>query len=56
MGQLTTLLLFIELLSKKYVKFGPKSQLMTKHFMFRATNLRQPTELYTNAVGDVGDI
>ena len=35
---------------------GPKSQSMTKHQMFRATNLRQSREFYTNAVGDVGDI
>ena len=29
---------------------------MTKHRMFRATNLRQFREFYTNTVGDVGDI
>ena len=33
-----------------------KSKLMTKHRMFRATNLRQFREFYTNTVGDVGDI
>ena len=55
MGQLTTILLFIELLPKKYAKFGTKSQSTTKHCMFRATNLRQSRELFTNAVGDVGD-
>ena len=56
MGQLTTDLLFIELLPKKYAKFGPKSQSTTKHCMFRAINLRQSREFYTNAVADVGDI
>ena len=56
MSQLTTVLLFIELLPKKYAKFGPKSQSTTKDRMFRATNLRQSREFYTNAVGDVGDI
>ena len=45
MGQLTTVLLFIEL-KKKYKKFGPK----------RVTNLSQSREFYTNAVSDVGDI
>ena len=55
MGQLTTVLLFIELLPK-YVNFEPKIQSTTKHRMFRATNLRQFREFYTNAVGDVGDI
>ena len=56
MGPLTTVLLFIELLPKKYAKFGPKSQSTTKHRMFRATNLPQLREFYSNAVGDVGDI
>ena len=56
MGPLTTVLLFIYFLPKKYVKFGPKSQSKTKHRMLRATNLRQSREFYTNAVGDVGDI
>ena len=41
MGQLTTVLLFVKLLPKTYAKFGPKNQSMTKHCMFRATNLRQ---------------
>ena len=41
---------------ENYTKFGPKSQSTTKHWMFRATNLRQSREFYTNAVGDVGDI
>ena len=44
------------LLPEKYAKFGLKSQSMTKRCMFRATNLRQSREFYTNAVGDVGDI
>ena len=56
MGQLTTVLLFMELLPKKNAKFRPKSQLMTKHRMFRATNLCLSREFYTNAVGDVGEI
>ena len=56
MGQLSKVLLFIELLPKKCAKFGSKSQSTTKHCMFRATNLRQFREFYTNAVGDVGDI
>ena len=46
----------IELLPKRYAKFGPKSQSTTKHRMFRATNVRQSTELYTNTDGDVRDI
>ena len=54
--QFTIFLLFIEVLPKKYAKFGPKSQSTTKHHMFRATNLHQSREFYTNAVGDVGDI
>ena len=41
---------------KKIREIGPKSQSTTKHHMFRATNLRQSREVYTNAVGDVGDI
>ena len=56
MGPLTTVLLFIELLPKKYTKFGLKSQSTTKHRMFRATNLRQFRESYTNTVGEDGDI
>ena len=56
MGQLTTVLVIIEILPKKYAKFGPKSLSTTKHCMFRATNLRQFREFYTNAVGDVADI
>ena len=44
------------ILPKKYTKFAPKSQSTTKYRMFRATNLRQSKEFYTNAVGDVGDI
>ena len=56
MGQLTTVLFFVELSPKKYAKFGPKSRSTTKHLMFKATNLRQSREFYTNAVGDVGDI
>ena len=56
MGQLTTVLLFIELSPKKYAKFGPKILSTTKHRMFKATNVRQSREIYTNAVGDVGDI
>ena len=44
------------ILHKKCSKFGPRSQSTTKHSMFRATNLRQSREFYTNAVGDVGDI
>ena len=45
------------LLPKKNTQnFGPISQSMTKHRMFRATNLRRSREFYTNAVGDVGDI
>ena len=43
------------ILPKKYAKFGPKSQSTTKHSMFRATNLRQSREFYTNAVSDVED-
>ena len=53
---LSTTLLFIELLPKKYAELGPKSQSMTKNQMFRATNLLQSREFYTNAVGGVGDI
>ena len=45
----------IEHLPKRNAKFGP-NQSTTKHRMFRATNLRQSRELYTNTVGDVGDI
>ena len=56
MGQLTRVLLFIELLPKKYAKFGPKNKSTIKHRMFRATDLRQSREFYTNAVGYVGDI
>ena len=56
MGQLTTVLLFIEILPKKYAKFGPKSPSTTKHSMFRATNLCHSRAFYTNAVVDVGDI
>ena len=41
---------------KNTQNFGPTSQLITKHRMFRATNLRQSREFYSNAVGDVGDI
>ena len=44
------------ILTKKYAKFGQKSQSTTKHCMLRAKKLRQSRELYTNAVGDVGDI
>ena len=44
------------ILPKKYSKFRPKSQSTTKHHMFRATNLRQYREFYTNTVDDVGDI
>ena len=44
------------ILPKKYATFGPKSQSTTKHRMFRAPNLRQSREFYTNDVGDVGDI
>ena len=44
------------ILSKQYAKCGPKIQSTTKQSMFRATNLRQSREFYTNAVGDVGDI
>ena len=41
----------------KYTKYlDQKSQSMTTHRMFRATNLRQSREFYTNSVGDVGDI
>ena len=39
---LTTALLFIELLPE----FGPKSQSMTKHRKFRATNLRQKVRTF----------
>ena len=46
MGLLIIVLLFIELLQKK----------TTKHHMFRATDIHQSRELYSNAVGDVGDI
>ena len=46
----------ITILQKKYTQFGPKSRSMTKHLKLRATNLRQSREIYTNAVGDVGDI
>ena len=53
MGQLNTVLLFIGLLPKKNVNFESKSQSMTKHRMFKTTNLRQSREFYTNAVGDV---
>ena len=56
MGHLTTVLLFIDILPKKIVKFGAKGQSKSKHRTFRATNLRQSREFYTNAVGDVGDI
>ena len=56
MGQLTTVLLIIILLPKTYSKFGPKGQSMTTLCMFRATNLRQSREFYTNAIGDFGDI
>ena len=56
MGQLTTVLLFTELLPKKYAKFGQKNQSTTKHCMLRATNVLQFREFYTNTVGDVGDI
>ena len=57
MDQLTTVLLFIELLqTKKIEKNGPTSQSVTKHQIFRATNLRQFREFYTGVVGDVGDI
>ena len=41
---------------QKKAKYGPKSQSMTKHYIFRATNLHQSREFYTDAVGDVGDI
>ena len=41
---------------EKYRKFGPTSQSTTKHCMFRAKNLRQYREFYTNAFGDVRDI
>ena len=41
---------------KKNAKFGPKSQLMTKHCMLKATNLRKSRKYYTNTVGDAGDI
>ena len=43
-------------LPNKYAKFGPKNQSITKHSMFKATNLCQSREFYTNAVGDVEDI
>ena len=56
MGQLTSVLLFTELVPKKKAKFGPESQSTTKHSMLRATNLCQCREFYTNGVGDVGDI
>ena len=42
--------------TQQNAKFWPKSESTTKHRMFRATNLRQSREFYTNAVGDVGDI
>ena len=41
---------------KKNTKIGQKSQSTKKHNMFKASNLRQSREFYTNAVGDVGDI
>ena len=44
------------ILPKQYAKFGPKSKSTTKQRMFRAINLRQSREFYTNAVSDVGDI
>ena len=44
------------ILPKKYAKFLPKNQSTTKHSMFKATNLHQSREFYTNVVGDVGDI
>ena len=44
------------MLPKKYANIGQKSQSMTKYRMFRATNIRQSREFYTNDVGDVGDI
>ena len=50
MGSLTAVLLFIELLPKRYAKFGPKSQLMTKYRMSRATNLHQTIKLYATLV------
>ena len=43
-------------IKKEEAKCGPKSQSTTKHRMFRATNLCQSRDFYTNAVGDVGDI
>ena len=46
----------IVILQKRYSKFGPKSQSKTKQHMFRATNLRQSREFYTNTVCGVGDI
>ena len=54
--RLTGVLLFIELLPTNYAKFGPKSKSTTKHCKFRATNLCQAREFYTNTVGGVGDI
>ena len=38
------------------MKFGPKSQSMTKHHMFKAKKNYQSREFYTNTVSDVADI
>ena len=56
MSQLTTVLLFIDPSPKNMQNLNQKSQSTKKHRMFRAINLCQFREFYTNAVGDVGDI
>ena len=37
-------------------KNRPKSQLTTRHSMFRETNLRQSRKFYTSAAADAGEI
>ena len=49
MGPLTTVLLFIYFLPKKYAKCVQKSQSATKHCMFRAKNYASP-ENFTPAL------
>ena len=42
--------------TKKYAKFGSKSQSTTKHHMFKATNLCQSIKCYASAAAVAGDI
>ena len=55
-SKFTTALHFLKLLHKKYPLMQQKSEFTKKHPMLRATNLHQPRQFYTYAVGDVGDI